>query len=284
MTAQTGHESFAANDRGDRSRQSSPGQTSLDTVCGINPVSVLLERAPGRVVGLYVDSASVNRRVRELVEKATALRITVHRLPRDEIGAMAGGERHQGVVARQELPLSGSLLDLEDLLANVTPSTLVLVLDGVQDPHNLGACLRSADAAGVDAVIVPRDRSSPVTPVVHRASAGASHTLPVYRVSNLARMLERLKDAGIWLAGADSDAGPSLYDIDLTGPLALVVGGEGRGLRRLTREACDHLARIPMQGTVPSLNVSVATAVMLFEVNRQRSAAANRSTQQSTSG
>jgi len=158
--------------------------------------------------------------------------------------------------------------DLADLLE--TDNALFLVLDGVTDPHNLGACLRSAAAAGTTAVIVPKDRAVGITPVVRRASAGAVDRVPLIEVTNLARALRDMKDAGVWLTGLAGEAEASLYDVDLKGKTALVMGGEGEGMRRLTREACDHLARIPMPGSMESLNVSVATGVALFEAVRQR--------------
>ena len=157
------------------------------------------------------------------------------------------------------------------LLDAIDGPPLVLVLDGIQDPHNLGACLRSADAAGVGLVILPKDRSAGLTPAARRAAAGAAEMLPIVFVTNLARVLKRLKDRGVWLAGTSNQAEQSLYDADLSGPLALVVGSEGRGMRRLTEELCDYRISIPMQGSVGSLNVSVATAVCLFEIVRRRS-------------
>jgi len=144
------------------------------------------------------------------------------------------------------------------------------VLDGIQDPHNLGACLRTAEAAGVHLVVICKDRSAPITPVVRRAASGAAETLPIVQATNLARVLRALKEHGIWLAGTSDEAGDSLYATDLTGPMALVMGSEGSGLRRLTSELCDYLVRIPMAGHVESLNVSVATGVCLYEINRQR--------------
>ena len=159
---------------------------------------------------------------------------------------------------------------LDDLLDGLEGAPLLLVLDGIQDPHNLGACLRSADAAGVQAVILPRDNSAPTTPVVSKVASGAAETVPLFRVTNLARALDQLREAGVWLVGAAGETDQTLFSVDLTGPLALVLGAEGEGLRRLTREKCDHLVRIPMAGTVESLNVSVAAGICLFEAVRQR--------------
>jgi 23S rRNA (guanosine2251-2'-O)-methyltransferase len=162
--------------------------------------------------------------------------------------------------------------DLPALLEQVGSSALVLVLDGVTDPHNLGACLRSAAAANVTAVIVPKDRAVGLTPVVRRASAGGADRVPLIAVTNLARTLRELKDAGVWITGLAGDTGTSIYAVDLTGPVAIVLGSEGDGMRRLTRELCDFVAKIPMPGVMESLNVSVATGIVVFEALRQRSA------------
>jgi 23S rRNA (guanosine2251-2'-O)-methyltransferase len=183
---------------------------------------------------------------------------------------MTGGARHQGVVARYNAPTPHSEAELPKLVEGAGVSALFLVLDGVTDPHNLGACLRSAEAAGVTAVIVPKDRAVGITPTVRRASAGAADRVPLVAATNLARALKALKDAGVWLVGLVGDIDTSLYSIDLKGPIAIVLGSEGEGMRRLTREACDFVARIPMRGGVESLNVSVATGIALFETLRQR--------------
>ena len=187
-----------------------------------------------------------------------------------ELDKLAEGGRHQGVVA-QITPRAGDPeTQLEEALESAVGPPLLLVLDGVQDPHNLGACLRSADAAGACAVIVPRDRAAGLTPVVRKVAAGAAETVPLVSVVNLARTLRDLKDRGIWLVGTDDTASSALFEADLAGPLALVMGSEGEGMRRLTRECCDQLVSIPMAGAVESLNVSVAAGVALFEAVRQR--------------
>jgi len=175
---------------------------------------------------------------------------------------------HQGLVAQVATPRPGA--SFEQLLDAVTPRTLLLVLDGVTDPRNLGACLRTAAAAGVDALIVPRDRSASLTTVAAKAAAGAAETLPMIAVTNLARAIKDMQDAGIWVVGAESGAARNLYEVDLTGPRAWALGAEGSGLRRLTRERCDELVHIPMSGGMESLNVSVAAGVCLFETQRQR--------------
>ncbi|MGH8125337.1 MAG: 23S rRNA (guanosine(2251)-2'-O)-methyltransferase RlmB [Rhodanobacteraceae bacterium] len=242
-------------------------------IVGINPVAGALANDPSRVRELLVEQGSHNPRVAELVDEAKRLGVRVHARPRATLDRVSDQARHQGVAANYEVPAAKSERDLATLLDS--ENALFLVLDGVTDPHNLGACLRSAAAAGATAVIAPRDRAVGITPVVRRASAGAVDRVPLIEATNLARTLREMKDAGVWLTGLASEADTSLFDIDLTGRAALVLGGEGEGLRRLTREACDHLARIPMPGGdsgpgVESLNVSVATGVALFEAVRQR--------------
>jgi 23S rRNA (guanosine2251-2'-O)-methyltransferase len=188
------------------------------------------------------------------------------------LDAETGGAAHQGVVTevRPSVPLDeNSLLDL--LTAQATPA-LVLVLDGVSDPHNLGACLRTADAAGATAVVAPRDRAAGLSPAVRKVAAGAAETIPFAQVTNLARALRDMKEAGLWIAGTAGDGEKDLYAVDLTGPLAIVMGSEGKGLRRLTRESCDFSLRLPMRGAVASLNVGVAAGIALYEALRQRGA------------
>jgi len=237
-------------------------------IVGINPVEGALANDPSRVLELLVEQGAHNPRVAELVNEAKRLGVRVHARPRAMLDKVSGHARHQGVAANYEVPAAKSEHDLADLLD--VDNALFLVLDGVTDPHNLGACIRSAAAAGAAAVIVPKDRAVGITPVVRRASAGAVDRVPLVEVTNLARALREMKDAGVWLTGLAGDAEASLYDVDLKGKIALVMGGEGEGMRRLTREACDHLARIPMPGAMESLNVSVATGVALFEAVRQR--------------
>ena len=237
-------------------------------IVGINPVEGALANDPSRVREILVEQGGHNPRIAELVSEAKRLGVRVQLRPRAMLDKVSGHARHQGVAAQYEVPAAKSEHDLADLLQ--AEDVLLLVLDGVTDPHNLGACLRSAAAAGATAVVVPRDRAVGITPVVRRASAGAVDRVPLVEVTNLARTLHDIKDAGIWLTGFAGDAPASLYDVDLTGKVALVLGGEGEGMRRLTREACDHLARIPMPGAMESLNVSVATGIALFEAVRQR--------------
>jgi len=237
---------------------------------GIHSVGAALERAPERLHRVLVADECRNPRVRDLERRARELGVRVQTESRAVLDRRCDGERHQDVIAEFAAGNLHGEKDLDSLLEALPQPPLVLVLDGVQDPHNLGACLRSADAAGVGLVVLTRDRSSGLTPVARRAAAGAAEVLPILVATNLARVLKRLKEHGIWLAGTTDHAADDLYGTDLRGPLALVVGSEGKGMRRLTEELCDYRLRIPMRGTVGSLNVSVATAVCLFEIQRQR--------------
>ena len=267
-----------APDAGGRARDArgsaSGAQSAANVAYGIHSVRVLLQRSPQRVRQLWLsssrDSASRLQELRALAEQAA---IAVVDADDAQLDKLADGERHQGVIVEIAPRASDPETQLEEALESLgdTPP-LLLVLDGITDPHNLGACLRSADAAGVAAVIVPRDRAAGLTPVVRKVAAGAAETVPLVQVVNLARTLRELKERGVWLIGTSDDAPRTLYDLDLSGPTALVVGSEGEGMRRLTREACDELVSIPMAGAVESLNVSVATGVALFEAVRQRRA------------
>ena len=238
---------------------------------GLHAVQSALKRDDGTVQELWVDTTRRDGRMRDLMHNASQAQLRIHRVDRATIESLLPGENAQGVVARCAARKTLGEDALRDLLATSPAKPFfLLVLDGVQDPHNLGACLRSADGAGVDAVIVPRARAAGLTPAVCRVACGAAETVPLIQVGNLARVLRTLRDAGIWLTGLDGDAQQDLYATDLTVPTALVLGAEGKGLRRLTREHCDTLVRIPMAGSVESLNVSVATGICLFEVVRQR--------------
>jgi 23S rRNA (guanosine2251-2'-O)-methyltransferase len=237
---------------------------------GIHAVSSALKSAAGDISWLRVIANSRNKRLREIESRAHGSGIKVIHCDAAELDRLSGQPRHQGVVAGFK---GGNIMSegqLEAALAAIEGVPLLLVLDEVQDPHNLGACLRTAEGAGVDLVVVSKDHSCGITPVVRRAASGAAETLPIIQATNLARVLRALKEHGIWLAGTSDAATGGLYETDLTGPLALVMGSEGSGLRRLTAELCDYLVSIPMAGTVESLNVSVATGVCLFEINRQR--------------
>ncbi len=248
-----------------------------DLVYGLHAVRAVIDRAPERLLELWMAEPRQDVRARELKQHAQAAGVKVQLVGSDSLAKIAGDVAHQGVVAsvRALKPW-----DEEALLASLdgAPDPLLLVLDGVTDPHNLGACLRTADAAGVRAVILPKDRSAGVDAVVRKVAAGAAEFVPVVPVTNLARALDRLKQSGIWVVGTDGEAGQTLYAADLNRPLALVLGAEGEGMRRLTRDSCDFLVRIPMAGQVESLNVSVAAGIALFEAGRQRAAAARPAT------
>jgi 23S rRNA (guanosine2251-2'-O)-methyltransferase len=243
-------------------------------VFGLHAVRSLLERNPARVTLLLALESRADARMEVILGLADKAGVPVRRVSRAELDQRVSGVSHQGVIAEMGSVAALSEQELPQFLHNMAGPALLLVLDGVQDPHNLGACLRSADAAGVDAVILPKDRSAPLNAVARKVACGATDTVPVLRVTNLARTLRAIRDAGGWLYGAAGDAPQALYDVDLHGPVALVLGGEGKGLRRLTREHCDGLMAIPMAGSVSSLNVSVAAGICLFEVRRQRSAGA----------
>ena len=239
-------------------------------VYGIHPVRALLMRRPTDVIRLTIGQDRDDARQRELLRLAKENGLTVAMAQVADLDRLSGGAAHQGVVAEVRASAALNENGLLDLLVASAPPALVLVLDGVTDPHNLGACLRTADAAGVVAVVAPRDRAVGLTPAVRKVAAGAAETVPFAQVTNIARSLRDLKAAGLWIVGTAADADRELHAADLTGPLAIVMGSEGQGLRRLTRDSCDFCIRLPMLGAVESLNVSVATGIVLFEALRQR--------------
>ncbi len=237
---------------------------------GIHSIEAALTHDPKNILELYFEADSQNARIKELSDRARDLGLKPHSRPREALDRMTGGARHQGAVARYKAPPPRAETELYELVEKEESNTLLLVLDGVTDPHNLGACLRSAEAAGVTAVIVPKDKAAGITPTVRRASSGAADRIAFFAVTNLARTLKLLKDRGVWLVGLAGDVEQDFYKLDLKGPMAIVVGSEGEGMRRLTRESCDFVAHIPMRGSVESLNVSVATGDALFAALRQR--------------
>lgn len=250
---------------------------SHELLIGIHAVEAALNHDVDNLVELYIEIGTQNARVKELGERARELGVKPHARDRAALDKMTGGGRHQGVVGYYNAPAPLPESALAGLVEKAARDALLLVLDGVTDPHNFGACLRSAEAAGVTAVIVPKDRAVGVTPTVRRASAGAADRVPIVAVTNLARALKGLKDAGVWLVGlAGKEAPQSVYAVDLNGPIAVVLGSEGEGMRRLTAESCDFIAHIPMRGDIESLNVSVAAGIALFETLRQRQAKAAR--------
>lgn len=244
---------------------------SDNLIYGLHAIEGILKRDPGAVHELWLDKGRKDRRIQELERRAEKSQITITRATRQELEKLAGNERHQGVVAEVRGSSVRNETFLEQLLVELDVPPFLLVLDGVQDPHNLGACLRSADAAGVHAIIAPRDRACGLTPTVRKVASGAAETVPFIQVTNLARTLKQLQQTGIWVVGtALEEAATPIHQQSLSGSLALVMGAEGQGMRRLTRETCDQLVYIPMQGSVQSLNVSVATGICLFEALRQR--------------
>ena len=250
-------------------------QSSL--IHGFHAVIARLRQNPGSVAEIYVDSARHDPRVRDVVQLAEASGVRLIQAERRRLDGMVPSGRHQGVIAKVEAGAAVPYRSLDDILENLKEPALLLVLDGVQDPHNLGACLRVADAMGVHAVVAPKDRAVGLNATVRKVASGAAETVPFITVTNLARTLRELQELGIWVVGAAGEAEQDLFAVKLDGPLAWVLGAEGEGLRRLTRETCDQLARIPMFGTVESLNVSVAAGICLFEARRQRAAGKPRS-------
>jgi 23S rRNA (guanosine2251-2'-O)-methyltransferase len=237
---------------------------------GIHSVKELLKHSSENITRVMFQAERRDKRLQELRLIAKSAQIPTEELGKEDLDKKTKGV-HQGVVALYEgESKSQNLAGLLQLLRELDSDPLLLVLDEITDPHNLGACLRSAGAAGVNAVIIPRDRSANLNATVRKVASGAAETVNLVVVTNLARCLQQLKEQGIWLVGADANAEKSLYEQELSGPLALVMGSEGRGLRRLTREKCDFLVSIPMAGVVSSLNVSVATGILLFEAIRQR--------------
>lgn len=242
-----------------------------ETAYGIHAVDVILRRSPERIISLSIQSDRNDKRIQGLLSLAQNQGVAVDRVSKADLDEMVS-ERHQGVVAvitPRQADGGVAERDLSDYLKGID-CPLVLVLDGVTDPHNLGACLRSADAAGVAAVIVPKDNSAELNAVVRKVASGAADVIPLVRVTNLARTLRSLKELGIWIVGTTGEADALVYDQDLSIPTALVMGAEGPGMRRLTTEVCDFLVKLPMAGDVSSLNVSVATGICLFEAVRQR--------------
>ncbi|MES9884400.1 MAG: 23S rRNA (guanosine(2251)-2'-O)-methyltransferase RlmB [Sedimenticola sp.] len=245
--------------------------TEHQLVAGLHSVRTALKHGSDSVAEVWVEKRRKDRRIKEVIGLARELSVTLHQVPREELDNLVPGANHQGAVARTLAPTAMDEKDLKGLLSNIDHPPFLLILDGVQDPHNLGACLRSAEAAGVDAVVAPKDRSCGLTPVACKVASGAAEILPFVQVTNLSRTLKWLQDEfRIWLVGTEEEAETALYDADLKGPLGIVMGGEEKGMRRLTGEQCDLRASLPMAGSVESLNVSVAAGICLFEAVRQR--------------
>ena len=250
--------------------------SNQDWIIGFHAVTELLKQQSADVVQLVVQAGRDDERLRSLKSLARQSNIDLEELAKREMDKRFPGV-HQGVAALYRNPIkTKSENELDALLDSLHRDPLLLVLDGLTDPHNLGACLRSADAAGVDAVIIPKDKSATLNATVHKVASGAAETVNRFTVTNLARCLQSLQQRGIWIVGTADGTGKSLFDQDLSGALALVMGSEGAGLRRLTREHCDFLVTIPMAGRLSSLNVSVATGICLFEALRQRRQEGNK--------
>lgn len=238
-------------------------------IFGIHAVNAVLASDPSRFIEVFVLKDRQDERLLPVINELQMLGITMQQAGRKALDDKVKGASHQGIVARVRPGKQYNENDLDDLLAG-KENPLLLVLDGVTDPHNLGACLRNADAAGAVAVIVPKDRSAQLNATASKVACGAAEIMPLVRVTNLARTLRALQDKGVWVVGTAGEATHDIYQSKLTGPLAIVMGAEGEGMRRLTRETCDDLIKIPMAGSVSSLNVSVATGICLFEAVRQR--------------
>jgi 23S rRNA (guanosine2251-2'-O)-methyltransferase len=245
--------------------------TKRSLVYGLHAINAVLLRAPERLLELWLAQPREDARARQVKQSAETAGVHVHMVSVDALAKIAGDVNHQGAVAAVRPLKPWDEDDLAEAIRGIAEQALLLILDGVTDPHNLGACLRTAAAAGVHAVVLPKDRSATVDGVVRKVAAGAAEFVPVASVTNLARTLDAIKRGGIWVVGLDGEAPQALFAADLKRPLALVLGAEGAGMRRLTRERCDFVVRIPMMGQVESLNVSVAAGVALFEARRQRS-------------
>ncbi|HCV04967.1 23S rRNA (guanosine(2251)-2'-O)-methyltransferase RlmB [Pseudoalteromonas sp. SSMSWG5] len=244
---------------------------SNELIFGFHSVEAILEKEPERFLEIYALKGREDKRLNPVIDQARKFGISVQFMQRKALDNKANGEQHQGIIANVKAARMYSEKDLDEIIAR-EETPFLLVLDGITDPHNLGACLRSADAAGVHAIIVPKDKSAKLNGTARKVACGAAETVPLVQVTNLARTLREIKDAGVWVVGTAGETDTELFDANLTGPMAVVMGAEGDGMRRLTREHCDLLVKIPMAGTVSSLNVSVATGICLFEVLRQRNA------------
>ena len=237
---------------------------------GFHSIESLLKTSPESIIQVFVQINRKDKRANDLINILTSQQINFLTADRNELDRMAKGEAHQGVISEVILP---PLLNEKSLLKSIsdTPSSpLILVLDSIQDPRNLGACLRSANAAGVDYVVINKDGSAPINALVHKTSAGAINSLKIFHVTNLSRIIKEIQKRGIWVIGLDGNSKSTIYDVNLTDATAIVMGAEGKGIRRLIKETCDHIVTIPMSGNIESLNVSVATGIALFESKRQR--------------
>lgn len=236
---------------------------------GIHALEAVIEREPERLIELFVLKGRDDKKIHNIVNQARRFGASVQFCQRKVLDEKVNGEQHQGVVAKAKPGKQYDEKDLADIVSSQAMPFL-LVLDGVTDPHNLGACLRTADAAGVHALVVPKDKSASLTPIARKVACGAAEVVPLIQVTNLSRTLKDLQKQGVWVVGTAGEAEQTIYAGKMTGPMALVMGAEGKGMRRLTRENCDELIKLPMAGSVSSLNVSVATGICLYEIVRQR--------------
>lgn len=238
---------------------------------GMHALEAVMAREPERIIELFVLKGRDDDKLRAIINQARKFGISIQFCQRKALDDKVRGEQHQGIVAKAKPGKGYDEKDLFEIVAQ-QEQPFLLILDGVTDPHNLGACLRTADAAGVHALVVPKDKSANLTPTARKVACGAAETVPLVQVTNLARTLRDLQEAGVWIIGTAGEAEQLIYECRLAGPMALVMGAEGKGMRRLTREVCDELIKLPMAGSVSSLNVSVATGVCLYEIVRQRAA------------
>ncbi|UZK04493.1 23S rRNA (guanosine(2251)-2'-O)-methyltransferase RlmB [Venatoribacter cucullus] len=243
----------------------------LEAVYGLHAVTTLLQRNPEQVIELWIMQGRHDARMQRVLELAQEQQLDVREADKGLMNQKADEGNHQGVIAWRKPVQHKTEKHLPDILDAISGTPLILILDGVTDPHNLGACLRTADAAGVQLVIAPKDKSAPLNATAAKVACGAAEAVPYIQVTNLARTMKDLQQRGIWIVGTAGEAERSIYQQDMKGPMALVMGAEGSGMRRLTREHCDYLVNIPMAGEVSSVNVSVATGICLFEAVRQRS-------------
>ena len=244
-----------------------------EIVFGIHAINSMLKVAPELFIEMWFLKGREDERLKPIINLVKKYGIATQLVSRKALDEKSEGEQHQGVLARVKAGKIYTESDLDDIVTtakNKSESPFFLILDGVTDPHNLGACLRNADAAGVHAIIVPKDNAARITATVRKVAVGAADTVPLVQVTNLSRTMKQLKDLGIWIVGTAGETDTCLYDVKLEGPLALVMGAEGKGMRRLTRENCDDIVKLPMAGSISSLNVSVATGICLFEIVRQR--------------
>ena len=243
---------------------------NLTKIFGIHAAQAACEYSADKINKIWLDEKRQDKRLSELTQQLKKLSVPIEKSDRKKLDRMSDGKNHQGVVIEIQLPSVHSEEELKHQVTTMTDTPLFLVLDQVQDPHNLGACLRTADALGVHGIIVTKDNAATITPTVCKVASGAAETVPVYQVTNLARILRWLKQQNIWVMGTSGETEQSVFDADLNLPLALVMGTEGTGMRRLTQEQCDFLVKIPMVGSVESLNVSVAAGILMYEAFKQR--------------